>query len=476
MRAAMVRKVAATVAAGIAFAGLGAAPAGAATEFTLTGHGWGHGIGLGQYGVLGYAQHGWKYPQILEHYFTGTHIAPATNTAITERVLLAQGLSHVDVTFSTPAKVSASGTAAVSLKAGHYRIQFGTTAGRIQVVNRNTGGLAMKGLVAPVVVTPVATSLQLNEPVGNWFADHHWRGPFHIHTSGHSLMLVNWVPIEKYVAAVVPNEVDPAWPTPAVRTQAVAVRSYAYATRNPGGVYDSGLTTQTYGPIEREAAAATAAAADTDHNVVWAGSTVATTFYSSSSGGRTSSEQASFGSSSGPSYLVPVDDPYDKAGGANPNHTWAPKGYSGLGLAHLFGYSDAVRSVDQTWDAASLRERTLTLHTSTTHTLSGIGVQSQLGLRSNYFRIVQMSITTNQKPVKRGGVVTVTGRVWPRPTGTVKLLRRVAGTSAWTVGAPSLTLGTGGRFTFHTTAVSSRSFKLGTSTGGISPVVTLTVS
>ncbi len=103
-------------------------------------------------------------------------------------------------------------------------------------------------------------------------------------------------------------------------------------------------------------------------------------------------------------------------------------------------------------------------------------MQSQLGLRSNYFRIVQMSITTNQKPVKRGGVVTVTGRVWPRPTGTVKLLRRVAGTSAWTVGAPSLTLGTGGRFTFHTTAVSSRSFKLGTSTGGISPVVTLTVS
>ena len=47
-----------------------------ATEFTLTGHGWGHGIGMSQYGALGYAQHGWGYAQILDHYFTGTHVAP----------------------------------------------------------------------------------------------------------------------------------------------------------------------------------------------------------------------------------------------------------------------------------------------------------------------------------------------------------------------------------------------------------------
>src|SRR6185369_7699221 len=33
-----------------------AGPAGASTRFTLIGHGWGHGIGMSQYGALGYAQ------------------------------------------------------------------------------------------------------------------------------------------------------------------------------------------------------------------------------------------------------------------------------------------------------------------------------------------------------------------------------------------------------------------------------------
>ncbi len=473
----MLRKLTAFVAAGALLAGAGtAAPAGAATLFTLTGHGWGHGIGLSQYGTLGYAEHGWKYPDILEHYFTGTHIAPATNTAITERVLLASGLSHVDVTFATPTNVGASGTAAVALKAGTYRVQRGTTPGRIQVVNRATGGLALKGLVAPLVITPLATSIQLNQGVGFWNPDHHWRGAFHILSSGSSLSLVDWVPIEKYVAAVVPNEVSASWPTPALRTQAVAVRSYAYASRNPGASYDATLNSQTYGPIEDEAAAGTAAAADTNHGVVWYGSTVAETFYSSSSGGRTSSEQASWGVSSGQPYLVPVDDPYDKAGGANPNHTWAPKTYTGIGLAHLFGYSNPVSTVDQTWDAASLREKSLTLHTTVARTWTGLAADAHLGLRSDYYRIIQVSLSTNTSPVKRGGLVTVTGRVWPRPTGVVKLLRRVAGTSAWTVGEPNLVLGTEGRFTFHTNAVSSRSFELGMSNGATSPVVSLTVS
>ena len=85
-----------------------------------------------------------------------------------------------------------------------------------------------------------------------------------------------------------------------------------------------------------------------------------------------------------------------------------------------------------------------------------------------------MTLNTNPKPVKPGGLVTVTGRVWPRPTGAVRLLRRVAGTSTWSLAA-TVTLGSGGRFTFHTTAVSSRAFKLGTSSGAVSPVVTLTV-
>jgi len=35
-----------------------AAPAGSGQLFLFSGHGWGHGVGMSQYGAYGYAQHG----------------------------------------------------------------------------------------------------------------------------------------------------------------------------------------------------------------------------------------------------------------------------------------------------------------------------------------------------------------------------------------------------------------------------------
>src|SRR6266516_3802475 len=64
----------------------GAGPAGSKTApptirtqptFFITGHGWGHGLGMGQYGAYGYAQHGWAYDRIIKHYYTGTTIGQA---------------------------------------------------------------------------------------------------------------------------------------------------------------------------------------------------------------------------------------------------------------------------------------------------------------------------------------------------------------------------------------------------------------
>jgi stage II sporulation protein D len=40
----------------------------------INGKGWGHRIGMSQYGAKGYAENGWTYQQILTHYFTGTTI------------------------------------------------------------------------------------------------------------------------------------------------------------------------------------------------------------------------------------------------------------------------------------------------------------------------------------------------------------------------------------------------------------------
>src|SRR5689334_12166170 len=62
------------------------APLGTNATFIVTGHGWGHGVGMSQYGAYGYAQHGYTYPKIVAHYFPGTTIGPAPVTKV--RVLL----------------------------------------------------------------------------------------------------------------------------------------------------------------------------------------------------------------------------------------------------------------------------------------------------------------------------------------------------------------------------------------------------
>ena len=40
----------------------------------VTGKGWGHGVGLSQWGAKALAEQGWSYQRILEHYFPGTRI------------------------------------------------------------------------------------------------------------------------------------------------------------------------------------------------------------------------------------------------------------------------------------------------------------------------------------------------------------------------------------------------------------------
>ena len=58
-----------------------AAPAGAST-LLVEGAGDGHGVGMSQYGALGYAQHGWSDAQILAHYYTGTTLGKAPANSI----------------------------------------------------------------------------------------------------------------------------------------------------------------------------------------------------------------------------------------------------------------------------------------------------------------------------------------------------------------------------------------------------------
>ncbi len=51
--------------------------AGRVTSYTFTGRGWGHGVGMCQYGAYGLAKMGVKYDAIIKHYYTGVDVTKA---------------------------------------------------------------------------------------------------------------------------------------------------------------------------------------------------------------------------------------------------------------------------------------------------------------------------------------------------------------------------------------------------------------
>jgi len=48
-----------------------------AVSYTFTGRGWGHGVGMCQYGAFGLAKMGVKYDEIIKHYYTGVELTKA---------------------------------------------------------------------------------------------------------------------------------------------------------------------------------------------------------------------------------------------------------------------------------------------------------------------------------------------------------------------------------------------------------------
>jgi stage II sporulation protein D len=424
--------------------GAGSAQAEAGTLFTLTGHGWGHGIGMSQYGTLGYAQHGWTHAQILDHYYTDTSLGllPA---ATTERVLLTGSRASVHLAFAS----SATGSDAAGphpLPAGTYRVDVGPVAGKLRLWSVAAAAYVWKGVSSPLTIAPGSAPLRLDDTSLNGYSHDHWWGSFLITRNGGSMDVINLVPTEKYVRGVVPCEVPASWLAEAVEAQAVAARSYAAATRG-GGRFDAYPDTrsQEYCPIERQAAASDAAVAATRRQVVMYNGQVATTYFSSSSGGRTSSIAASWGGTDQP-YLVPVIDRYDGAGGLNPNHTWAPRLYTQTGLAAALGLPGLVRTLDQTVDAPSRRVTAAVIHTSQgDHSFTGMGVQSAMGLRSTYFRLLQVSLSAPAKATAGEGF-TLSGRLWPAPLGPFHLEFRLGSDTAWKTATATPTLDADGRF------------------------------
>jgi len=148
-----------------------------------------------------------------------------------------------------------------------------------------------------------------------------YRGRIDVDVVDGKLRALNVLPLEQYLYGVVPAEMPSTWAPEALKSQAVAARSYALATRQVGAPFDvySDTRSQMYLGITSETPATNAAVSATKRQVLFYKGTVATTFFSSTSGGKTESSQAWTGTAL--PYLVSVPDPYDTL---SPYHDWGP--------------------------------------------------------------------------------------------------------------------------------------------------------
>ncbi|HEY2492231.1 MAG TPA: SpoIID/LytB domain-containing protein [Paenibacillus sp.] len=116
-----------------------------------------------------------------------------------------------------------------------------------------------------------------------------YRGAFEISSYNGQLSLVNEVPIEQYLYSVVGGEVPSSWAEEALKTQAVAARSYAKFQDNKFKIADVVDTTlsQVYQGISSEAPSITNAVDATQGEVLMKDGKVVEAIFSSNSGGVT---------------------------------------------------------------------------------------------------------------------------------------------------------------------------------------------
>src|SRR3954453_19285019 len=79
------------------------APPPGSITFLISGRGYGHGIGMSQYGARGYAEQGGTFAQILQHYSPQT--TPGTAPVASIRVLVAEHARRLVLSSATALRV-----------------------------------------------------------------------------------------------------------------------------------------------------------------------------------------------------------------------------------------------------------------------------------------------------------------------------------------------------------------------------------
>jgi SpoIID/LytB domain protein len=320
---------------------------GTAQTVTFSGGGWGHGIGMSQYGAYGRALNGRSATQILTKYYKGAGVDTVKTRSI--RVGLLQGRSQITVS-SSPFR-SGGGAVSFKVRGSSGTIAEGGSGTEWRVEASNTGGMRLFKNGTKVKKNGKTVFGDPDHALVMDFGRHgslvsvsdkphkyaYGRMKFGTYSSpcgsAYCLRLVLHLSMQKYLFGL--GEVPASWPDAALEAQAIAGRTYAFSKIKRLGqhlspcdcaVYDSTVDQAYTGDTKRTGSGQywddwKNAVKATNRNVILYQGEPIQALYSSSSGGHTEHNENVWGGTPIP-YLRGVSDKADKVA-ANPNHKWS---------------------------------------------------------------------------------------------------------------------------------------------------------
>lgn len=354
----------------------------AATTIVAKGAGWGHGIGMSQYGAYGQAKAGRTAAQILSTYYQGTELSKI-DTSRQIRVLLRTG-SRVTV---KGAAALAGASRSLSPTATYVLQRSGNTV----TLSSSRGKRIASASGVLRVVAPVGGAIQVDGRALNGITGGRYRGAVELRGSN----VINQLTLEDYVRGVVAGESPASWPAAALQAQAIAARTYAVTTSRSAD-FDQYPDTrsQVYRGVAGEVATTDAAVAATAGQLVTYKGTPITTFFFSTSGGQTENVENSFLGATPKPYLRSVKDPWDTA---SPKHRWQIR-YTRASLQRKLGgwVKGTLRSIDVIKRGVSPRVvRADIVGSRGRTTVTGPQLRARLGLNDTWVQFVFNGASTS---------------------------------------------------------------------------------
>ena len=391
-----------------------------AIDISFTGAGWGHGVGLSQYGAKAMGADGATYDQILHRYFTGVSLV-SVSTANPDsfvstdptplRVGLLQDAEMVSFIVESGSALlcfdGADQCVGTAQPGNNYRFgldEVGTCVFLRVAVDGESTGVGLPGS-CDASVRPLSAETTINIP----FKARSYRHGTLLYRVGPTrgkIHTVYEVGIDNYMKGL--SEVPDLWPNPAIKAQVVVSRSLAVASaieRGGEGTFSSArrddcscnlrddASDQVFRGWTGEASHPrwVAAVASTAQQVMVSGGSIVLGLYSSSSGGTTENYVDVFTEGNHP-YLASVNDsPAFAASANNPHAIWSA-GYDQASLAGIFGFSwlanAEVVERNDSGSARTVRLSGIVDGWPAELLYSGVYIRAVLSLRSTTFDII----------------------------------------------------------------------------------------